>query len=296
MMNIIEQIGDAIWKVQSGQPGPSLAILGGTHGNELTGIEVVKKLVEKFSQNPAELVSGTLYLALGNLEAIKINERGSGGERDLNRMFEQTRFDQDPDGTYEDARAREIASKVLDHADIFIDIHSDHKPSEPFLVCSNSPKHEAVYRWFTTDKIVTDPDYMMGGRPVTTDEYVDLHGGIGICYETGYAQDTSRINEVYEDTLNILRDQKMIQDGVALTSPAPKETLRLVDRIIIDERGFKFADNMGKNSFQAFKAGDILGYQGNDPFIAKQDGCFIFPKPEKLFWKGTPATWIAEKN
>lgn len=292
----IQEIAPSIWKIASSAPGPAVAILGGTHGNERTGIEVVKRLSQDFLSQTRTLTTGTLYLVLGNLRAIEMNERSSGEERDLNRMYTNERFNQAPDGSYEDGRAREIASLVLDHVDISIDIHSDNKPSIPFLACSASPRHEAIYRWFTTDKNVTDPDYLLGGKPVTTDEYVDLNGKIGICYETGYAQDISRVDEVEENILNILRDQGMLTDKPLPDIPTKKEVYRIVDKIMVPEEGFRYAEGMGKESFQPFKQGEIIGYIGETPYLAKQDGYLIFPKPEHLFWKGTPVTWMAVKE
>lgn len=291
----IQELAPSIWKIESGNPGPSVAILGGTHGNERTGIEVVKRLSQDFLAGTRTLTHGTLYLVLGNLRAIEMNERSSGEERDMNRMYTKERFDQAPDGSYEDGRAREITSLVLDHADIAIDIHSDNKPSVPFLACSASQRHEAVYRWFTTDKNVTDPEYLLGGKPVTTDEYVDLQGGIGICYETGYAQDISRVDEVEENLLNILRDQGMLTDKPLPVAPPKKEVYKIVDRIMVPEEGFRYAEGMGKESFQSFNEGDTIGFIGETPYVAKHDGYLIFPKPEHLFWKGTPVTWIAVK-
>ena len=291
----IQEIGDSIWKIESEVVGKSVAILGGVHGNERTGIDVVKALQKEFSDGLRMLEQGTLYLVLGNLRAIEINERSSGNEQDLNRMFSAERLAQAPDGTYEDARAREIANKVLKNVEISIDIHSNNKPSVPFLACSGSEEHKKVYRWFTTDRNVTDPDFLLGGSAVTTDEYVDSLGGIGICYETGLAGDTSRANEVKEDCLNILRDLKMLNDAVELPIPTEKLLYKIVDRIMFTEAGFKYADGMGVESFQPVKAGEVIGFIGDVPYQAKQDGCLMFPKPEHLFWLGTPVTWIAEK-
>ena len=289
----LQEIAPSIWRISTEVAGPAIAILGGTHGNERTGIEVVRQLVDDIQSGRLLVVRGTLFLVLGNLEAIEIQQRSSGNERDLNRMFTNDRFHLEPDGTYEDARAREIAELVLNHVDISIDIHSDNKPSVPFLACAATPAHEQIYRWFATDCIVTDPEFLLGGSPVTTDEYVDSRGGIGICYETGFASDTSRVKEVKENLLNILRDQAMLADQPVTTSPSKKAVYRIVDRIMFSEAGFRYAEGMGKESFQAITQGEIIGYVGDVPCPAKQNCCLIFPKPEHLFWKGTPVTWIA---
>ncbi len=297
------EIGQSIWRIESGAPGPAVALLGGTHGNERTGVDVIRKLHAAFSSGEHTLATGVLYLVLGNLEAIALNQRstghkggGTGDGNDLNRMFERARLDREPDGTYEDRRAREIASLVLDHVDISIDVHSVNKPSVPFLPCATSPRHEKVYRWFQTDFVVDDPSFFLGGRPVTTDEYVNTRGGVGICFETGFSSDTSRASEVLESVYTILRDQGMLNDREVDAVPNAKVEYIITDKIVIDDRGFVFTDGMGKGSFQEFHAGESIGMQGNDPYIAAYDGVLIFPEREEMFAPGVVATWIAKRK
>ena len=291
---MINEIHESIWQIDSGQDGPVVALLGGTHGNERTGIEVVRKLQSQFASGERTLLTGTFFLVLGNLKAIELNQRGTVLGQDLNRMFYQERIDADPDGTFEDARMR-VMQPILATCDISIDIHSTNKPSQAFLACASSLKHDAVTRWFTTDKIVADPNYVLGGSPVTTDEYVDLHGGIGVCYETGLSSDTSRVDAVLEDVLNVLRDQGMIDDGVILPEPTPKTVYELVASIVLDESGFAYTDD-SVTSFSPFSSGDLLGTHGDGREVRPDfDGVYIFPKP-KDHWKiGLPIGYLAKE-
>lgn len=50
----------------SGAPGPTAAIVGGMHGNELAGIDTVKAIAEMFGSGGRRLRRGRLLLALGN--------------------------------------------------------------------------------------------------------------------------------------------------------------------------------------------------------------------------------------
>ena len=72
--------------------GPSVAIIGGTHGDELTGIEVVKHFLKTFSLDDCSAglevegdINGELFLIFGNPEAIRKGVRYL--ENDVNRMF-----------------------------------------------------------------------------------------------------------------------------------------------------------------------------------------------------------------
>ncbi len=101
-----------------------VAIVGGTHGNELTGIYLIKK----FEQFPELLTRPSLecMTLLGNPRAIAANRRYI--DRDLNRCFADVDLAQ-PDLTiYEAQRAQEIVakfgSKTDSRIDFIIDLHS----------------------------------------------------------------------------------------------------------------------------------------------------------------------------
>ena len=294
VMSVLQEVGEKIWCVNGERPGPCLVILGGVHGNERTGIELIKRLYRVLDSQEKKLVRGQLFFVLGNPRAMEKNVRFI--ERDLNRLFSPTRLLQAPDGSYEDLRCREIA-QILRSADISIDIHSTNKPSLPFLACAVSPRHEDIYRWFDTDRVLTDPHYILGGAVVTTDEFVDQRGSVGICYETGWNEDTSRLDSLTENIWNILRDQHMLEDGIALSQPSTsRQIFELTQAIKLSERGFRFADGMGESSFQAYRSGDILGWMGDDPLYAKEEGVILFPKIS-IHWRvGEPVGYTAKKR
>lgn len=101
-----------------------VAIVGGTHGNEWTGIYLIKK----FQQFP-ELITRSSFETLtlfGNPAAIALNRRYV--DQDLNRCFTPEDLSNSALTTCEDQRAREIAAqlgpKEQPQADIILDLHS----------------------------------------------------------------------------------------------------------------------------------------------------------------------------
>ncbi|QMS88682.1 aspartoacylase [Nostoc edaphicum CCNP1411] len=101
-----------------------VAIVGGNHGNELTGVYLVKK----FQQYPNLINRGsfeTLAL-LGNLKAIEEGKRYI--EKDLNRCFTNQSLQNTQLSSYEDTRAKEIQQILqpqnLPFVDVIIDLHS----------------------------------------------------------------------------------------------------------------------------------------------------------------------------
>lgn len=97
-----------------------VAIIGGTHGNELTGIYLVKK----FLQNPELLHRESLECTtlIGNPQAVTKNQRYI--DRDLNRCFDNEDLANLELNNYEEIRAKEIAAQIGSSTDLIIDLHS----------------------------------------------------------------------------------------------------------------------------------------------------------------------------
>lgn len=101
-----------------------IAIVGGTHGNELTGIYLVKK----FQRSPQLLQRQTLSVQtlLANPQAAQLNRRYV--EQDLNRCFRDTDLKNPSLTTYEARRAKAIATQLLpmDQPDteLILDLHT----------------------------------------------------------------------------------------------------------------------------------------------------------------------------
>ena len=100
-----------------------VVIVGGNHGNEFTGIYLVKKF-----HNHPDLVHRSSFETLsllGNPQAIAARVRYV--DKDLNRCFVQLSNEDEP-ANYEELRAREIQTilkpKIPDIEDVIIDLHT----------------------------------------------------------------------------------------------------------------------------------------------------------------------------
>ncbi|MEH2082101.1 MAG: aspartoacylase [Nostoc sp.] len=101
-----------------------VAIVGGNHGNELTGVHLVKK----FQQYPNLInrASFETLVLLGNLKAIEEGKRYI--DKDLNRCFTNQGLQNPQLSSYEDTRAKAI-KQILQppnqpFVDVIIDLHS----------------------------------------------------------------------------------------------------------------------------------------------------------------------------
>ncbi|MEH2044242.1 aspartoacylase [Nostoc sp.] len=101
-----------------------VAIVGGNHGNELTGVHLVKK----FQQYPNLInrASFETLALLGNLKAIEEGKRYI--DKDLNRCFTNQGLQNPQLSSYEDTRAKAI-KQILQppnqpFVDVIVDLHS----------------------------------------------------------------------------------------------------------------------------------------------------------------------------
>ena len=76
-----------IGEITGPNPGPTLILIGGLHGNEPAGPAALRQLMQIIETHQAEL-RGTVVAMLGNIGAIKTNQRYRSA--DLNRLWTPT--------------------------------------------------------------------------------------------------------------------------------------------------------------------------------------------------------------
>lgn len=321
-----------VWEIPGKNTfGPTVAIFGGTHGDELPGAEVVRMLLASLGMSnapfgtaePREDVTGKLILGLGNPEAILRNTRSASGGRDLNRCFvpEELMSPTRDSDSVDLCRARELAP-ILRNVDVLLDIHATSSESEPFLCTSNiQPFHKVLASLVPVRYILSDPYNILAKDfklPVTgtTDYYVNTFGGTdwgmsqrralggcGLCYETGQATDMSKLEKVYYSTLRLLYFLGVVArifPGVAEMVPLlghdyPKTSFALSASIQAKAHGFKYEKGMEKN-WQWVKVGQVVGhytYSGITE-VVPCDGMYLFPRAENKIEAGKNLYYIAQ--
>ena len=244
-----------------------VGIVGGIHGNEILGINLVKSLASQFDVGDLRVgrLDSEVVLIEGNLEAIEKGARGTSEYADLNRCFKAGILDEDLDNDdanvggmeYERQRAKELAP-ILGHLDVMVDIHATNKPSEPFVRVGGycSSRHVDLSSWFVnlaniSDgsnatkkarrkklKLLLDPFCVLADEPSTTDEFVNLVGGTGICIETGHSQDLSLYQATYQSIIQLLSAEA----GVAMTNRSAFD-FNCSERLETGEKKFWFGSN-----------------------------------------------------
>eukprot|EP00127_Corallochytrium_limacisporum_P002637 Clim_evm73s134 gene=Clim_evmTU73s134 len=307
---VFQEVVEDVWMLAAPEDGPSVTILGGVHGNEKAGVEVVKRIAGILRTTPTNIAFGTLTLGIGNPQAVREGKRWSEGGVDLNRSFgvpKNLSESEREDGPYELRRARQLRP-LLSSTDILVDIHATNKPSVAFARVGGKYRHahEELISMLDTDVVLCDPEHTLGqGMPVASDEYVNISGGVGVCLETGQADETEAVENIFRCIMSIIHLKLELTnydvDSLKL-DPAPPlgPFYEMKEVFIMPEAGFEWAEGMGTHNFQELKKGQKIGLvpgSGKDRKVvkAKQDCVLVFPKIPELLYVGSPVYWLAEE-
>jgi predicted deacylase len=97
--------------------GPTLCLTAAVHGDELNGIEMVRRVMHHL--NPDKLSGAVLGVPIVNLQGFRRGSRYLPDRRDLNRFFPGN-----PDGSAASRIAHSFFTEIIAHCDALIDLHT----------------------------------------------------------------------------------------------------------------------------------------------------------------------------
>ncbi len=103
--------------VNGRSPGPTLCLTAAVHGDELNGIEVVRRILH--SLDPAKLSGTVIGVPIVNLQGFRRGSRYLPDRRDLNRYFPGN-----PGGSAASRIAYSFFNEVILHCDALVDLHT----------------------------------------------------------------------------------------------------------------------------------------------------------------------------
>lgn len=114
--------------VNGSTPGKTLCLTGAVHGDELNGIEMVRRVV--FDIDPKKLTGTIIGVPVANIMGFRRNSRYLPDRRDWNRYF--------PGNTHGSSASRlahSFFTKIIMHCDSLVDLHtgSFHRTNLPQL-------------------------------------------------------------------------------------------------------------------------------------------------------------------
>jgi predicted deacylase len=98
-------------------PGPTLCVTAAVHGDELNGIEMVRRVMHDL--DPKTLSGAVIGVPIVNLQGFRRGSRYLPDRRDLNRYFPGN-----PRGSAAARIAHSFFTQVIEHCDALVDLHT----------------------------------------------------------------------------------------------------------------------------------------------------------------------------
>lgn len=245
-------------RLEGARPGPDVAVVALTHGNEIGGAVLFARLLA----GGIPLRRGTLSLVFANLAAYDRfaahNPTASRYvEEDLNRLWSPARLD-GPEHSLELDRARALRP-VVESADVLLDLHSMFWPAEPLILCGASARGRTLAASLGCPSlVVADRGHSAGPRLIDHPRFLDPTGtATAILVEAGQHWAGETVATMAAAMGQLLRALDMIGEHPLLPPPPPDGPVRVaevVETILAATDGFTFA--------QPWAGGTVIPRQG----------------------------------
>src|SRR5262245_9999684 len=181
---------DGVVRVTGAVDGPRVVFFSGIHGNEVSGVHAIEKLLFDFFGGARILKRGALTLVRANERALEVEQRYL--ELNMNRLFREAYADGVDRTCYEYVRTQQL-KPLLESCDYFLDFHSAPSAQEPFLVAER--KAVDFYSKLGIEQIITGwSKFSAGSIGGDTENFAGSHGAIAATLESGSHFDKSAID------------------------------------------------------------------------------------------------------
>ena len=234
----------------SGEPGPHVALLAISHGNEIAGAIVLDALL-RAGLTPRR---GRLTFGFVNIAAYeRFDPRQPTASRfvdeDINRVWDEDVLD-GPRHSSELERAREIRP-LIETVDVLLDLHSMLWPSDPLILCGTSAKgRRLAFGVGTPELVVADRGHASGRRIIDYTRFAtDETDAAAILVEAGQHWAPTTVETMYGSVDGLLRHMRLIEP--LPTAPTTKQRYAEVTMAVsAATTSFAFV--------QPFRGGDVI--------------------------------------
>ena len=257
-------------RITGDMTGPRAVMFAGIHGDEVSGVHAIEKLLFDFFGGKRDLMRGSLTLVRANEDALAAERRYM--RHNLNRLFRENYGSEIDRASYEFARAQELKT-ILESCDYFLDFHSAPIAQEPFLVAERSavdffaklgiPRIMTGWSKFSTGTIGGD-----------TENYANAHGAVSATLELGSHFEKRSIDVAYRTAVTFLSLLGMI----AGTEEQPEGQVEVFDVYAVVTKGsddFRYAGEV--KNFQLLKKGETFAVQNGRPMSVLEDSYLLIP-------------------
>ncbi|MCA8934007.1 MAG: succinylglutamate desuccinylase/aspartoacylase family protein [Rhodospirillaceae bacterium] len=266
-------------------PGPHVVVNALTHGNEVSGREVVLALLDA----GVRPLRGTLSLALANVVAHDRFDPANPGasrfvDRDFNRLWDDALIEAD-DQSVEALRARELRP-LYRQADRLLDLHTTFLSDRPFFVVPDLPKAIGLARDIGTPAttVVLSSGGMHGPTLMEYAPFADPDGAASaVVAECGQHWARAAVDQAMAAAVSFLALSGTIdgKTAAALSPPLPAEPPRLYRmsaNLFATTDSFRYVRSF--RGFDPVGEDEIVAWDGDQPIHAPHaDAVVILARP-----------------
>jgi succinylglutamate desuccinylase len=261
---------EGVVRIVSDVPGPHVVMFCGIHGDEVSGIHAIEKVLFDFFGGTRVLVLGSLTLARANEQAIAAERRYV--KHNMNRMFHENYGSEIDQDSYEFRRTQELKS-VLERCDYFLDFHSAPIADVPFLVAEE--RAVDFYRKLGISRIMTGwSKFSSGAIGGDTENYANARGALSATLESGSHFDKASNDVAYAAAISLLSVLEMIDDDEK-RAPARTDVFEMHTVVMKESEDFRYAGE--PKSFQFVKKGEPFAYQNGQSMNVSEDSYLLIP-------------------
>jgi predicted deacylase len=238
-------------------PGPHVAIIGLTHGNEIAGAIVLDRLLRS-GLRPRR---GKLTLGFANLAAFDRFDPDQPTasrflDEDLNRLWDPVVL-AGPRQSSELDRAREL-QPLVETFDVLLDLHSMLWPSDPLILSGETAKGRLLATAIGTPSlVVADTGHASGRRLIDYGPFAEPDAPqTAVLVEAGQHWEWNTVDTMLASVGGCLRHLDMVDDDDDALPPRPaprgpaSRYARVTMPVTANTASFAFV--------QAFRGGDII--------------------------------------
>lgn len=259
--------------LEFGNGYPEITIIGGIHGDEPSGKQIVHLLERYLSE---QTINGSVQLIIANEKALNENVRYI--EKDVNRLFPGDINSE----TYEERLAAKIFNEIQDSTFVLA-LHSTQSSPPPFAIYSKlTDINEKLIKSMNV-KHAVDCSELTGNT-------LDTHFDNAVTLECGKQHSENAVEFGFKASKNILRAHNILSD-----KPATESTVKIFKAKKDIEKG-SGETRLYYNNFEKIKEGTVLAEDNEYKHTINKSGFVPILASEKGYKNiyGLIGTYITE--
>ena len=259
-----------------------IALIGGTHGNETSGIQLIRQWQQSLPERFCEL---DVTCQFANTEAMQTNVRFL--DEDLNRQFTEARLAADnPAREAQLAKHlnQQLGPKGNSQYDLVIDVHNTTSQMGATLIILEADEFHVQMARYVKQHMPEANILLEDEKPVSEHGYLCTTGTRGVMIEVGGQPQGVLREDVYQLTqtmAEVLLDFCVAYNAGTLGELTPCEVFRLGEEV-----GFPMAEDGGRDAMvhHALQDNDFQPLLAGQPVFKRFDG-------SEIVWEGESPTY-----